>query len=183
MGILKSVLWAAYPLFVLLSLKYAILTTVHCGCSGIFKISVVLENRESSLNFLKTCTLVIETWSPRNHCFLLHSVWKNHTEVIFHANDTRCSSSADLLICCTFWNTMLGCCFILIEYLPNLCLYPLTSKSQHEEIWFQMLRHRNKMLSNYSTSPGLLNVVRTFSFSSSFVPCICCSHAHIVFTL
>lgn len=44
-----------------LSLKYLILTTVHCGCFGIFKISVVPENRVSSLYFLKTYTLVRQT--------------------------------------------------------------------------------------------------------------------------
>lgn len=123
----ESVLWEAYSLFVLLSLKYVILTTVHCGWSGIFKVDVVLESRESSLNFLKTYTLVIETWKPKEPLFFFFffafwkhdSVWKNHTEVIFCANGTRYSLSADLLICCTFRNTMFGCCFILIEYLPN----------------------------------------------------------------
>lgn len=73
----ESVLWEAYPLFVLLSLKYVILTTVHCGWSGIFKVDVVLESRESSLNFLKTYTLVIETWKPKEPLFFffffLHS--------------------------------------------------------------------------------------------------------------
>lgn len=67
----ESVLWEAYPLFVLLSLKYVILTTVHCGWSGIFKVDVVLESRESSLNFLKTYTLIIETWKPKEPLFFV----------------------------------------------------------------------------------------------------------------
>lgn len=136
-----------------LSVKYVILTTVHCGCFGICEISVVLENRESGLNFLKTYTPVRQTWSPKalllSFAFRKHdSQWKNHRKIIFNASDTRHSSPADLLICCAFWNAALGCCCVLMEYLSNLCLFPLTSGWLHVEIWFQMLWRKNKMLSN-----------------------------------
>ena len=136
-----------------LSLKYVILTTVHCGCFGICNISVVLENRESSLNFLKTYAKDRQTWSSEElllaFVFWKHdSRWKDHRKIIFSADDTRQSSPSDLLICCAFWSTALGCYCVLMEYFSNLCLFPLTSGWLHVEIWFQILWHKNKMLSN-----------------------------------
>lgn len=90
-----------------LSLMYVILTTVHCGCFGLCKISDVLEKRVSNMNFLKTYALVRQTWSPEELllCFTFwkhDSQWKNHRKIIFNAKDTRHSSSTDLLICCVF---------------------------------------------------------------------------------